>query len=399
MNIAAAIAVLSAAGFVVIAAAAYFTLIRSWLDLLDRTRIMLGFPPPAGPDWLLIAGLAAALIVPVAAALFLYGYYLRAWRRRVGQVWPDAHHMRRYSRMRPLPPRATPAQLEEHETYVQALAASPGWVDTPVSAIFGQIEQDIAKRALATGLIVGVSRRPIIDLLTISGAALELQLHVLSQLGKYPNLRTWLTLLQRAGASLFFNTYLNREQLWELTLAVKKAALGLHAVSELSDHASDWLANVDTDEYLDALPDEGAYAMLRASAEVALSSSSFALGVGATGVRQISRVIDRYGDELLEGILAGGILYYHGIALAADCLAADQVHRSSAELNRTPYQATAAIASFAGGLLRRHVREYRAVLRDKRRQLAGAITQKFGQTGSSAWLRLKDVFRRTETPP
>jgi hypothetical protein len=221
----------------------------------------------------------------------------------------------------------------------------------------------------------------------------------LSQLGKYPNLRTWLTLLQRAGASLFFNTYLNREQLWELTLAVKKAALGLHAVSELSDHASDWLANVDTDEYLDALPDEGAYAMLRASAEVALSSSSFALGVGATGVRQISRVIDRYGDELLEGILAGGILYYHGIALAADCLAADQVHRSSAELNRTPYQATAAIASFAGGLLRRHVREYRAVLRDKRRQLAGAITQKFGQTGSSAWLRLKDVFRRTETPP
>jgi hypothetical protein len=301
--------------------------------------------------------------------------------------------------MRPLPARAAPARIAEHEAYLEALRASPAWQGTPVAGIFGKIEEDVAKRALATGLIVGVSRRPIIDLLTIGGAALELQLHVLSRLGKRPNLRTWLILLQRTGASLFFNTYLNREQLWELTLVVKKAALGLHAVSEVSDQVSDWIADVDTDEYFDALPDQGAYAMLRAGAEVALSSTSFAMGVGATGVRQIAGVIDRYGDDLLEGILAGGILYYHGISLAADCLALDRIDRASAGLNRTPYQATAAISSFAGGILRKHVQDYRAVLREKRRQLAGAVSQKFGQTGTGAWLRVKEVFRRTEPSP
>jgi hypothetical protein len=67
-------------------------------------------------------------------------------------------------------------------------------------------------------------------------------------------------------------------------------------------------------------------------------------------------------------------------------------------LNRTPYQATAAISSFAGGILRKHVREYRAVLREKRRQIAGAVTQKVGQTGVGAWLRMRQVFRRPDTP-
>jgi hypothetical protein len=399
LTILAVVAGLSAAGFAVIAAAAYFTLIRSWLDVLERTRVMLGFARPAGPDWLLVAGLAAALAAPLGVVVILYGYYLRAWRRRAAEVWPEARQMGKFSRMRPLPATAAPAHVVEHEAYLEALRASPAWQGTPVAGIFAQIEEDVAKRALATGLIVGVSRRPIIDLLTIGGAALELQLHVLSRLGKRPNLRTWLILLQRTGASLFFNTYLNREQLWELTLVVKKAALGLHAVSEVSDQVSDWIADVDTDEYFDALPDQGAYAMLRAGAEVALSSTSFAMGVGATGVRQIAGVIDRYGDDLLEGILAGGILYYHGISLAADCLALDRTDRASTELNRTPYQATAAISSFAGGILRKHVQDYRAVLREKRRQVAGAVSQKFGQTGTGAWLRVKEVFRRTEPSP
>jgi hypothetical protein len=398
LTILAVVAALSAAGFAVIAAAAYATLIRSWLDLLDRTRVMLGFARPAGPDWLLVAGLLAALAAPIAVIAILYSYYLRAWRHRAAEVWPEARQMSKFSRMRPLPATAALARTVEHQAYLQALETSPAWQGTPVNAIFGRIEEDVAKRALATGLIVGVSRRPLIDLLTIGGAALELQLHVLSRLGKRPSLRTWLILLQRTGASLFFNTYLNREQLWELTLVVKKAALGLQAVSEVSDQVSDWLANVDTDEYMDALPDQGAYGVLRAGAEVALSSSSFAMGVGATGVRQIAAVIDRYGDDLIEGILAGGILYYHGVSLAADCLALDQVQRAGAELNRTPYQATAAISSFAGGILRKHVREYRAVLREKRRQIAGAVTQKVGQTGVGAWLRMRQVFRRPDTP-
>jgi hypothetical protein len=383
---------------VVIATAAYFTLVRNWLDFLDRTRVMLGFARPAGPDWLLVAGLAVALAAPVAVAVILYRYYLRAWRRRATEVWPESRQMRRFSRMAPLPAPADTTRVARQQEYLDALAASPGWAGTSEHGIFSAMEQDISKRALATGLIVGFSRRPIIDLLTIAGAALELQLHVLARLGKRPNLRVWLMLFQRTGASLFFNTYLNREQLWELTLAIKKAALGLHAVSEVSDQVSDWLADVDTDEYMDAFPDEGLYGMMRAGAEVALSSTSFAIGIGAAGVRQVSLLIDRYGDDLLEGVVAGGILYYHGISLAADCLALDQAHRAGSTLNRTPYQAAAAISSFAGGILRKHVRDYRTVLREKRRQLGAAATQKLGTAGAGAWSRVKDAFRRAETP-
>lgn len=398
LTILAVLAALSAAGFVMIAAAAYFTLVRNWLDFLERTRGMLGFARPAGPDWLLVAGLAIALGAPFVLAAILYRYYLRAWRRRATEVWRESHQMRRFSGMRRLPLRADERRMARHQEYLQALAASPAWAGSPSDAIFSAMEQDISKRALATGLIVGFSRRPFIDLLTIAGAALELQLHVLGRLGKRPDLRVWLILLQRTGASLFFNTYLNRDQLWELTLAIKKAALGLHAVSEVSDQMSDWLAHVDTDEYMDAFPDEGLYGMMRAGAEVALSSTSLAIGIGAAGVRQVSLLIDRYGDDLLEGVVAGGILYYHGISLAADCLALDQEHRAGPELNRTPYQAATAISAFAGGILRKHVRDYRAVLREKRRQLGAAATQKLGNAGAGAWSRVKDVFRRAETP-
>ena len=398
LTILAVVAGLGAAGFVIVAGAAYLTLIRAWLDLIDRARVMFGFARPTGPDWLLVASLVAALAAPLVLVAIAYRYYLKEWRRRAAEVWPETRLMARFGLIRPLPANAGPSRMADHEAYLQALGASPAWAGTPVTGIFARIEQDVAMRALATGLIVGVSRRPLIDLLTIAGAALELQIHVLSRLGKRPNLRVWLILLQRTGASLFFNTYLNRDQLWELTLAVKKAALGLQAVGEVSDQVSDWLANVDPDEYLDALPDQGTSGMLRAGAEVALSASSFAMGVGAAGVRQIAVVIDRYGDDLIEGILAGGILYYHGISLAADCLAVDRAQRASADWNRTPYQATAVIASFAGGILRKHVREYRAVLREKRRQLAGAMAQKFGQTGAGAWSRVKQAIRRTETP-
>ena len=36
--------------------------------------------------------------------------------------------------------------------------------------------------------------------------------------------------------------------------------------------------------------------------------------------------VERTGVEILEGVLAGGVLYYHGMALAADCLALDCQH-------------------------------------------------------------------------
>jgi hypothetical protein len=54
----------------------------------------------------------------------------------------------------------------------------------PLRAVADASER--GERAVATGLIVGVSHRRFIDLFTIFAATLELQLHMLSRLGKRP---------------------------------------------------------------------------------------------------------------------------------------------------------------------------------------------------------------------
>ena len=50
-------------------------------------------------------------------------------------------------------------------------------------------------------------------------------------------------------------------------------------------------------------------------------------------MKQIAEVIENVGDDLLQGVLAGGVIYHHGMAIAADVLALDKVHRRSPEMN------------------------------------------------------------------
>ena len=83
--------------------------------------------------------------------------------------------------------------------------------------------------------------------MTIAASAFELQLHVLTRLGKRPSPRTWMELVKRAGASIFLNTYVTREDALYLNLAIRKAALGLEVASDAFQNS---LVDIDLDEVL-----------------------------------------------------------------------------------------------------------------------------------------------------
>jgi hypothetical protein len=93
------------------------------------------------------------------------------------------------------------------------------------------------------------------------------------------------------------------------------------------------------------------------------------MSVGASGLRYIGNFIEHAANDLLQGVMAAGILYYHGMALAAECLALDEEHRRSPEMTRTIKQAMAMACAPAGQLLRDQVRQMRSFLRERRRHI------------------------------
>ncbi|HEU0141139.1 MAG TPA: hypothetical protein VFQ79_15560, partial [Bryobacteraceae bacterium] len=95
---------IASAAFAVIALAAWFSLMDGWIRFLASTRQSLGFAAPPGPDWLLIAGLAAGIAVPVVALIGIYAVYMRSWRRRLSVVWAGVPVRASYTRVRPLEP-------------------------------------------------------------------------------------------------------------------------------------------------------------------------------------------------------------------------------------------------------------------------------------------------------
>jgi hypothetical protein len=404
-----------------IAANAFFSAVERWLRLLEAARRLAGLPAPAsGVDWLLAGGLLAAAAVPLALIGFLYRQYKRSWSRRLSRVWNDPGELRKYARIRRLQPSCTERELGRRTEYLLALQNTPPWKDRagPVSQPGGslddrkawyrqsaahflsQIEPDVTARAVAAGLIVGIGRNRLLDLVTIASAALEMQLHVLARLGKKPSLKTWVELWKRTASSLFLNTYLNREDAWAMTLAVKKIGMGLQAAAEASEYAIESLDDVDWKDYLDdALPaDNGAIGLLKGGLEALLTSCGLVLSVGASGVKQIGVRIDRYGEELLEGILAGGIIYYHGMAVAAECLSLDAAHRASPEMNRTIRQAVGNVCAAAGRLLRKQAQQFRAALKEKRKQaVQGAVkgaAHNLAATPKKLWDRMKTTRSR-----
>jgi hypothetical protein len=396
-----------AAGFVVVAAGGLAWLVLGSMTFAERGRSALGITSPAqgSIDWLLLGASAAAPALVLLAVLVAWRGYVKVWKRRLVEVWPVRSDRSRYSRWRRLPMRASKVQQERQRGYLAALLASPPWrsaaeemedaagADYPEEAavVLSHLEKDIAERAITTGLIVGISRHRVLDLLTIALATFEMQLHVLSLLGKRPAWYTWGQLIERCFASLFVNTYLNRGEAVQLNLAIKKLGLGVEMAGELTDEAAEHLSDLDLD--FDELLSGVSGGLLGTLVEKGITVATVGLTVGSVGLQQMGRLVDTLSDELLQGTLAGGILYYHGMALAADVLALDQAHRASPEMSRTFLQGAWGVVRTAGLVLRSAVQEQRRILREKRKQVLERVPQAIAESMP----RLRRKPRETET--
>jgi hypothetical protein len=387
----------AAGGLIVVTCSGVLVTYHYAISLAERVRMGLGFGPPHhGPDWFLLIALSLGpLIVLLAVALFAR-WYRRLWIRRIALVWPNSRERRQLSKWQPAPFRANDPKREERSRYVTSLLQSPLWSDRTCPRphedfegraewLLEELEKDIAERALATGLAVGISQNRYIDLFTIFAAALELQLHVLSRLGKRPSAHAWRLLIQRCGASLFINSYLNRQDSLALNLMIKKAGMGLKATGDLMESASQHLSesDFDFDEALN-LQHNGILGMATKSLEL---GATMALTVGQVGLHVLGTLIETVGDELTQGALAAGILYYHGMALASDTLALDAAHRARPAMNRSFREGVWKMGEIAGSILQNLVRQRRTVFRDRRSQLIRSLPK-------SAYARIQALFGR-----
>lgn len=343
------------------------SLVERWVALLHGLRRSIGISAPAaGPDYWILGGVAALALIAIIAAVGAYAAYRGAWNRRLLAVWRTPAPSR-HVRVHPLRPHADDVELRARTAYLQALVSSAEWTEIKASesykvtaeAVLRSIEIDIARRAVTAGLVIGLNRNPLLDALAITASAFELQLHVLTRLGKRPSLSTWMELVKRTGASLFLNSYITRDDALYLNLAIRKTALGLEMTSDSIDHAATTLSDIDWDEVLHGVSIPGLSAVT--------SFATLSMSIGAFGLRQLGSFIESTANDLLQGVLAAGVLYYHGMALAADCLALDEEHRRSPEMTRTIGQAMAIACAPAGRLLRDQVRRMREFLRERRR--------------------------------
>ncbi len=350
------------------------------IELSEKLRRALGLSlPPTGPDWYLLTALGVILAGVVALVCLLLGWYRAFWRRRLTEFWRDAAKRKSLARRQPVLPQASDDkdEFERRLVWLRALLQtqrwSPHWEQmkraggqnfprdiSPVSiaseahdkaargyqqvaeAVLRALEAQVAERAIATGLIVGISQNRLLDSLTIVFAALELQLFVLSSLGKQASWATWRELVKRAGASLFFNTYLNREETLLASWGVKKAAIALHASADVIDNAGEALTDADVEELLDAIfetvseTDGGTISgIIKGVVQIGSDVAGYSLGFGAAGLKQIAELIEKIGDDLLQGMLAGAVIYHHGMALAASVLALDEEHLRQRAMRRS----------------------------------------------------------------
>lgn len=390
----------AAAGLFVILSGYLLILYHYAIALAERVRSSLGFVAPAhGPDWFMIVALVSGPAFCVVCIALGGVWYNRLWLRKLQKTWPDPTDRRKYSRWQAIPHRATAAQRRDRKEYLEALLKSDLWrsqdsarlnaeYEVQAEWLLLELERDIAERALTTGLTVGISRNRYVDFFTIFVAALELQLHVLSRLGKRPSWHAWRLLVQRCGASLFLNSYLNRQDSLALNLMIKKAGMGLYATGDLMEEASHHISDsdFDLDEALN-LQHGGLFGMATKSLEL---GATMALTVGQVGLHVLGSVIESAGDELTEGALAAGIVYYHGIALASDTLALDQVHRQTPAMTRGFRDGVWKMGEIAGSILRDLVRQRRTAFRDRRRQIVRSLPR-------TAYAGIQSLFgRKTE---
>jgi hypothetical protein len=397
-------------GFVLVAFGYLIFLANNLLAFASRLRTAVGGHTPAtGQDWVLVGACLVIGIVPVVGLCFCWRWYRRQWNSRLATVWVSRDLQQRHCRIANLPiVSGEPASRRKAE-YLRDLLATPQWSShrtaAPLAvnldlaeyrsaseAVLLDIEKDVTERAIATGLIVGVSSSSRMDAITILLAAFEIQMHVLCRLGKRPSFGMWVELIKRCGSSLFFNTYLNREETMGVSFAIKQAGLGIHAAGEMLGEGGHALSDFDVNDALDQLlGDHG----LPESAKLAICGGAMAaglgMGVGGVGLRVIGQAIESIGDELLQGVLAGAALYFHGMALASECLALDVQHRNSAAMTRTFRDGLSAVTKTAAAILREQVKSRTDAYRARRRM---ALRQASKQLGVDAWGAVRSAFFR-----
>ena len=161
--------------------------------------------------------------------------------------------------------------------------------------------------------------------------------------------------------------------------------MGLYAAGDLTEAAATHLSesDMDLDEALN-LQHSGLLGMATKGLEL---GATMALTVGQVGLHVLGNLIESVGDELTQGALAAGIIYYHGIALASDTLALDEQHRRSPAMNRSFREGVWKMGEIAGSILRDVVRQRRSSFRDKRRQIVRSLPK-------SAYTGIQALFGR-----
>jgi hypothetical protein len=142
---------------------------------------------------------------------------------------------------------------------------------------------------------------------------------VLATLGLRPTTRGWLHVGRAAATGLLASTYIDAEDRFELQLMIRAAALGMDSTGNLLEDAGD-----EIQEALGEAADRGG-AIAGAVAAVAGTT----LGITGNVIRQVSDFVAVVGDEVTEGVIVAAVLHYHGMALVADALAADEAHREA----------------------------------------------------------------------
>jgi hypothetical protein len=177
-----------AGGFVLFTSAYLLIVYHYVLVIAERLRAGLGWHAPEhGPDWLLLAILATLPGLLLLAAVFAWSRYRRAWNRKLKEVWPDATIRQLHGRWRPLRETATEAERLERAAYLggmQSRQLEPLEYEGQAEAVLADLEKDIAERAVATGLIVGVSHNRAVDLFTIFAVTLEPQSRLAEREGR-----------------------------------------------------------------------------------------------------------------------------------------------------------------------------------------------------------------------
>src|SRR5439155_7274940 len=234
--------------------------------------------PVDGPDWLILMTFTLCVFIPAIFIAKIWKWYASVWNHRLEKVWPAEAVRRRLATTRPTLDTVTRSERKARTEYLRALLDSEEWkphwpsikedagltdkdsitvsqddYEKVSKALIAQIEKAVFDRALAVGFIVGFSRSPWMDQLTILSASFEIQLDVLSRLGKKPNCQMWRLLFKRSLSSLFLNTYLNRDDAFLVQLTIRKIAMGLEVLADLAETGAESLNDIDWDHFLNSL--------------------------------------------------------------------------------------------------------------------------------------------------